>query len=262
MNKLLVIIASIFLIGCVTRTEFVVGTDGQGNEILKEKSDIDYVKAANDRINLAIRYIEMKQMTDAKINLEKAEQYNPGTENLYLAWGYYYSTVGDSLKAEKVYKIALDEYDSGSVNTNYGIFLCNEKRFKEANEHFMKAVAIPNYPRISFTYERAATCAFESGDNAKAGEYFEQAMNYGGNSPSLLYNYAYYSFGNGDVARADKLMRTFDMFEKNSSAQALMLKIRISTALGQYSSAEIYGRKLLQEYANSEEAKQYKSGNY
>src|SRR5574344_2161294 len=120
MNKLLVIIASIFLIGCVTRTEFVVGTDGQRNEILKEKSDIDYVKAADD-----------------KINLEKAEQYNPGTENLYLAWGYYYSTVGDSLKAEKVYKIALDEYDSGSVNTNYGIFLCNEKRFKEANEHFM-----------------------------------------------------------------------------------------------------------------------------
>src|SRR5574344_434455 len=91
MNKLLVIIASIFLIGCVTRTEFVVGTDGQGNEILKEKSDIDYVKAANDRINLAIRYIEMKQMTDAKINLEKAEQYNPGKENLYLAWGYYYT---------------------------------------------------------------------------------------------------------------------------------------------------------------------------
>lgn len=263
MNKLLIAIVFLSsLTGCVTSSEIVVGKDANGNEILREKSGINYEKAANDRINLAIKYIEYKQMAEAKINLEKAAEYNPDTENLYLAWGYYYSVVGDTKKAENVYQKALSEYNSGSVHTNYGVFLCSQKRYKEADDHFIKAVTEPNYPRISFTYERAATCAYESGDKAKAKEYFEQAMNYGGNSPSLLFNYAYFSYENGDFAQADKLMRTFDMFEKNDTPQSLFLKIKIATSIGQYSSAEIFGRKLVQLFPTAEETKQYKSGNY
>jgi type IV pilus assembly protein PilF len=41
-----------------------------------------------------------------------------------------------------------------------------------------------------------------------------------------------------------------------------LLKVKIATALGQYATAEIFGRKLIRKFPNSKEAKQYKQGEY
>lgn len=249
--------------GCVTTNEIVVGVDANGNEILRNVDGINYEKAANDRINLAVRYIQYKEMTLAKSNLELAQKYNPGTENLFLAWGYYYMTVEDFFNAERVYKEALDKFpNSGYVQTRYGAFLCSQKKYAEGEAYFKKAVNIPNYAAMSQTYEEAAICAYEAGEREKTGKYFELAMNYGGNNPSLLYNYAQYSFEEGDYQKADKLMRTFDMFEKNDTAQTLFLKIKIATQLGQYSTAEIYGRTLMAKFKDTPEGADYLKGNY
>lgn len=255
--------SAMLISGCVTTKEIVVGVDANGNEILRNVEGINYEKAANDRINLAVRYIQYKEMTMAKSNLELAEKYNPGTENLYLAWGYYYMTVEDYFNAEKVYKEALSKYPhSGYVLTRYGAFLCSQKKYSEADTMFLDAVKIPNYAAISSTYEEAAICSYDQGDRKRTASYFEQAMNYGGNSPSLLYNYAQFSYEEGDYQKADKLMRTFDMFEKNETAQTLFLKIKIATKLGQYSSAEIYGRTLMSKFKNTPEGTEYLKGNY
>lgn len=265
MNKLIIafLASAIMLTGCVTKNEIIVGKDADGNEIVREVNRINYPKAAVDRVNLALRYIELKEMTEAKINLEKAESYDPNTEILLLAWGYYYAVVEADKKADEYYQRAISKYpNSGTVYSNYGVFLCSRGHYEEADKMFVKAIEMPKYANMSYTYERAATCSYEAGDKAKSQKYFEQAMNYGGTSPSLLFNYASFSLEQGDAKKADKLMRTFDMFEKNNTPQSYMLKIKIASALGQYATAEILGRKLLKSFPDSEEAANYLKGNY
>ena len=53
--------SAMLISGCVTTKEIVVGVDANGNEILRNVEGINYEKAANDRINLAVRYVNIKK---------------------------------------------------------------------------------------------------------------------------------------------------------------------------------------------------------
>lgn len=261
MNKFLFISALCvsLLTGCISSTQIVVGKDADGNEIVREMDDFDVEKASKARTKLAVRFIQLKQMAEAKQNLELAESYMSGTEELYLAWGLYYATVGDNVNAKRVYEEGLNKYGSGAINTAYGSYLCSLHDYKQADEKFNNALLDAKYANISNTYAKAAVCAYESGDKTKAKEYFAKAMNYGGTSPSLLFNYATFSYELGEYAKADKLMRTFEMFEKTDTPQTLWLKIKIANKIGQLQTRKIYGDKLLRIFPNSDEATMYQA---
>ena len=264
MNKLLLAaVVSGVLTGCITSKEIIVGRDENGNEIVRKADDIDYNKAAQARINLAYSFMQQKEMSAAKENLNIAESYAPDLESLHLAWGRYFSIVGDYANSEQKYLLAIKENpESGMSYTHYGDFLCARGRRDEGLANLMKAVSQPKFAQMSVAYETAATCAYEAGKLDDSKIYFEKAMSYGGNSPSLLFNYAMFSFENGDYEKADKLMRSYDMYQHRDTAQTIYLKIRIAQKMGEYATSEIYGRKLLKGFPKSEEAKKYKAGEY
>lgn len=264
MNRLLLAaVATGLLTGCITSKEIIVGRDENGNEIVRKADDIDYEKAALARINFAYSFMQQREMSSAKENLNIAESYAPNLESLHLAWGRYYDIVGDYANAEKKYQTAIKEYpESGMSYTHYGSFLCSRGRRDEGLNNLLRAVSIPKFAQMSLAYEAAATCAYEAGKIDESKKYFEQAMSYGGNAPSLLFNYATFSFENGDYEKADRLMRNYDMFQHRDTAQTLFLKIRISQKMGEYASSEVYGRKLLKAFPKSEEAKKFKAGDY
>ena len=265
MNKVLLIAAlctPLFLVGCVSSTQIVVGTDKDGNEIFREVEQVDVKKASLARTKLAYRLIQIKHMSDAKVNLELAEKFYPDTEELFLTWGYYYATVGDDYNTKATYEAGIAKYDSGAINTAYGSYLCIKKQYKEAEERFLHALEDKKYANISTTYSRAAVCAYESGDVKKADDYFTKAMNYGGTSPDLLFNYATFSYEQQDYVRADKLMQTFEMFEKNDTPQTLFFKIKIANKLNQFQRKDIYAKKLLKLFPDSEEATKYNAEQY
>lgn len=259
---ILTVVVATLITGCVTTEQVIIGKDSEGNPVYRDVGQIDLEKASKDRINLALRFIQLRQMPEAKANLEIAENYNPGSQDILLAWGRYFSTVGDKVSAEKVYKDAISKYENGVTQTAYGSFLCNSGKYKEADAYFNKATSDPKYQNMSYTYTLAATCSFDSGDKAKAQQYFEKAMNYGGTSPELLFNYASFCNEIGDYVRADHLMQTFDMFNKNSTAQTLMLKIKIAQGLHQDDNVKALGSKLLRLFPKSNEAKNYAAGNF
>ncbi len=262
MNKSIAIsiLLATLLTGCITTQEVVVGKDSEGNEIVREVGSFDKEKAAISRINLANVLISQKDMTQAKNNLEIAESYNPGTIPLYLTWGYYYTTVRANEKARQVYEEAFHKYpDSGIVATHYATFLCSQGEYQRADTLFNQAVNIPKYSDISFTYSEAAKCADKSGNAAKTKEYYELAMNYGGSSAGLLYDYAKWSYKHNDLVKAQNLIETFDMFQKDATPQGLYLHYQIARAQGNLEEASNYGEKLVKRFSKSKEAKQYLS---
>lgn len=265
MNKyiLLSAISVLLMTACVSRHETIVGKDSNGKEIVQEIGYIDKEKASIARAKLAVNQINEGRITDAKKNLEIASDYDSSSEYVYLAWSYYYQSVKDEKNAVSWYEKTISLFpESGTGHTNYGSYLCALGRHEEAEEHFLKAVAIPSYSDMSRTYEEAAVCAYQYKKVDKAKIYFERAMDYGGTSPSLLYSYAKFSYLNNDFEKADSLMILFDKQVYKDNPAALLLKIKIATALGQYATAEIFGRKLLHKFPNSTEAKQYKQGEY
>ena len=264
LNRLFIaVVMAGMLTGCITSREVIVGRDANGNEIVRNVGNIDYQKAALARINLAHSFMDQKMMSSAKENLNIAEGYNPGTEQLELAWGRYYSIVGDVRNAEEKYKKVIASFpNSGMAFTQYGGCLCDNKRYDEGLQNLMQAISIPKFALIGNAYERAAVCAYESGQKEDSKLYFEQAINYGGNSASLFYNYAVFALEGGDAKKADQLMRNYDMFQYPDTPQTLYLKIKISQALGEYASSEIFGRKLIKYFPTSEETKKFKAGDY
>lgn len=265
MNKLILgmLIAGVALTGCVSKSEIIIGRDSEGNEITREIGNIDKTKACEARTKLAVSFIDMKNMAKAKENLDIAQSYSPDNLFLLLAWGYYYQTVEDDHNTNRIYEKVFSEYpESGDGYAYYGVYKCHKKQYAEAEKLFMTAISKPNYNQLGFAYEKAAICAYENNETAKAKRYFDEAMKYAGSNPSLLYAYALYSYENQDYVGADKLMRTYDMFQKYNTPATYFLKIKIATALGQYSTAEIFGRKLLNTYGDSVEAKKYRNGEY
>ena len=265
MNKYIFIsaISALLMTACVSRQEIIVGKDSNGNEIVQEVGYIDKAKASVARAKLAVNQINEGRIADAKKNLEIANDYDSSSEFVYLAWSYYYQSVKDEKNAVIWYEKTISLFpESGTAHTNYGSYLCGLGKVDEAESHFLKAVAIPTYSDMSRTYEEAAVCAYQYNKVDKAKTYFERAMDYGGTSPTLLYSYAKFSYLNNDFEKADSLMIIFDKHVHNDNPAALLLKVKIATALGQYATAEIFGRKLIRKFPNSKEAKQYKQGEY
>lgn len=257
------LLLSAVLAGCVTSKEVVIGKDADGNDIVKEVGVIDYKKASLARLRLANAYIAQKDMTKAKENLEIAQGYDPDSEILYLSWGNYYETVKDYVKARETYEDAYKKFpSSGNTMTRYANFLCRSNEMDRAEELYKKAVEIPKYTSIGYTYASAARCAADHDQNDKAGAYFEKAKQYGGSDPNTLYSYAVWSYSQNNCQKAQDLIGTFGLFVKDPSPQVLALRIKIEKCLKHHEEASDLGVILMKRFPRSQEARDYTKGKF
>ncbi|MDA7747063.1 type IV pilus biogenesis/stability protein PilW, partial [Psychromonas sp.] len=175
---LIVLLSLFFISACVSSETTTTAGKPSG-----EKMAFDPKAAANTRIQLALLYLEEKQMQQAKENLDKALEFEPKSAKVHRIFAYYYQKVNENEKANDYYKksISLDS-KNGDTYHNYGTFLCGEGKYKEAEEAFLKAIELTAYTRVARTYENAAVCAEESKDNQKAIFYYQYALSHSPNS--------------------------------------------------------------------------------
>ncbi|WP_375321892.1 type IV pilus biogenesis/stability protein PilW [Aliivibrio logei] len=151
--------------GCVTVNE--------ADDMSKE----EIIRAAEARITLGLSYLNAGNMIKARENLELAVQYAPDYYRSQTSLAYYYQQVEENELAEKAYKRALrSSSKNGNVLNNYGVFLCKNGRYEEAQQKFAQAIDQPYYYLVSASYENAAMCALGSGDKVTAKTYFERSL--------------------------------------------------------------------------------------
>ena len=123
------------LSGCVTQ-EFVAGSD----EIIQERV-INKKEAALARLKLALEYLKTGNTAQAQLNLERAEKLDDSVDGIYSSYAYYYQTVGETALADKAYLQALEDFpDNFNTRNNYGAFLCDNRRYEEAEKQFVLAI--------------------------------------------------------------------------------------------------------------------------
>ncbi len=131
--------------------------------------------SANTR--LGVGYMREGMYEPAMEALKKAVQQDSSYQPAHSAIAVLYERLGEEKLAEKHYRkaYALDPKDSLTLN-NYGQFLCQSGRYKEADKMFNTALKDPLYRRPETTLTNAGLCAARQGEQEKAMEYFRKAL--------------------------------------------------------------------------------------
>ncbi len=254
-SRLFLLLSIIWLSGCVTQT--TTSKTPSDDVVIRKGPDLN--EAAEQRLNLGLRYLQSGQIERAKHNLDKALQHAPNKASVQIGLAYYYQQVKEPQLAKKHYQRALRIDDNnGDYHNLYGSFLCDQKQYKLAEKHFMEAVDQPKYANVAATYENAGVCAKRAGKLRKAEDFFDKALDHNPKISRSLLEKAEFLFSKKKLFRARAFLSRHFAVSK-PSAQSLWLGIQIETVMGDTDALSSYGLQLTGLYPESEEADLYRA---
>lgn len=256
MNKFspvyLVLVAASLISGCVTQN---YGND-KDTPLIESESNNDEI--AMTRISLGLGYLKMGNTQQAKLNLEKAKRFSPNLVQVYTAFAHYFETVDEPELAIEAYEkaLSLNGQDADTLN-NYGVFLCRQERYLEAEKQILKAIAIPSYILVAQSYENLALCQLRAKQFDKAKSYLEKAIAHSPNRASSLLQMIRLQYAKSDYKLAQTYLSRYEKSTRRFSADALALAFKVYEKQGNRRTAKNYGNMLVKMFPNSFEAKQY-----
>jgi len=240
------------LSGCVTQnyendnTTPVVQNDATSNEI------------AMTRISLGLGYLKMGNTIQAKLNLEKAKRFAPNLVQVYTAFAHYYDTVNEAELAITAYEkaLSLNPNDADTLN-NFGVFLCKQERYDEAEKNILKAIAIPSYILVAKSYENIALCQLKAKNFDKAELYLNKAIEHNPLSGSSLLHMVQLQYAMSRFGDAEILLKRYEKATRRISPKALALAFKLYLKQHNKVIARNYAGMLVKMFPNSFEAQQY-----
>jgi type IV pilus assembly protein PilF len=220
----------------------------------KKDSSHANTKSAQVHTELAGLYFERAQAGIALDELDKALQADSDYAPAYGMRGLVHMSLREDKEAEEDFQksLRLDKTDSETQN-NYGWFLCQRGREKEAIPHFMAAVKNPLYKTPALAYLNAGICSQQIGSNKDAEEFLQKALQIQPGMPQALFAMAQLSFSVGDYASAKRYFARFSEKNDNLSAEQLWLAVRIERKLGNRNSEASYGSQLRRRFPDARE---------
>ena len=231
MKALLILILNLALLsGCAS-------TGGNRNRIDPAQTTNN---VASTNLDLGIQYMRNGNLQTALERLRRALEADPNYYATHNALGLLYQRLGDPVQAERHFKraISLNATDSGSKN-NYGLFLCQNNRFDEAERVFVAAANNPFYETPAIAYANAGTCALMNKQGASAEKFFRQALSISPEIPSALIQMAQLSYDQNNYLNARGYLQRFQSLSKHTAA-SLLLGIRIEQQLGDRNAVSSY----------------------
>ncbi len=238
------------LSGCITQSF-------ENNEpIVKNQANRDEMAAT--RVSLGLGYLKMGNMSQAKLNLEKAKTFSPNLVHVHTAFAHYYETVGEGKLAVDSFEQALSiKADSADTLNNYGVFLCRQGKFSAAEVQFLKAIAVPSYLLVSQSYENLSSCYLQSDDFDKAEMYLNKSIYHSPNRTNTLLQMVRLQYAKGNYKEGKHFLQKFERNTQRFTADSLSLAYKLYLKLGQRRTASNYANMLVKMYPQSWEGKQY-----
>jgi type IV pilus biogenesis/stability protein PilW len=248
--KLVTLTSALLLSACVTQSfendTPIVENNASNNEM------------AATRISLGLGYLNMGNMTQAKLNLEKAKRFAPDLVQVYTAFAHYYETVGeDELTVQSFEKALSIAPDDADTLNNYGVFLCRQDKVHQAEVQLLKAIAVPSYLLVAQSYENLASCYLQIDDFTKAEQYLNKAIAHSPNRTVTLLQMVRLQYGMGNYKEAKKFQQKFERNTHRFSPDSLALAYKVHWKLGQRKTAKNYANMLVRMYPQAWESKQY-----
>jgi type IV pilus assembly protein PilF len=248
-----VAVLSAFLNGCTT-------TSASKGELPTSSDQTDNQKRARIRLQLAISYYEQRQYPTALDEIKQALQADPGLADAYSVRALVYMDMGEVRLADENFQHAmqLSPYNP-ELSNNYGWFLCQNGRAKDAMEYFDRALKNRSYQSPAKALNNAGTCSLKLKDAAAAERYFVQAFQLDPGNPSVNANLAKVYFDRRDYDRAHFYINRVIKAEV-MTADVLWLAIKIEHKLGDRAAESSLATQLRRRHPNSAEFAFYQRG--
>jgi type IV pilus assembly protein PilF len=205
--------------------------------------------------DLAGGYYERGQMAIAIEELNRAVATDPNYAPAYNIYGLVYAMLGDDRKAEQSFQRALELAPNDSeVHHNWGWYLCQHKREREALAQFEIAVSNSLYRTPEIALVNAGRCAQTMGDVRSAESYFRRALAAQPGNALASYGIALIAYREARYDEARNWMKSV-MQTTTAPPEAIYLGLCIERKLGDSQAELSYSSQLRNRYPDSVEAK-------
>ena len=217
------------------------------------------------RMQLAVGYFEQGKYAYALDEAKLALAADPNYADAYGMRGLIYQQMGENALAEdnfvRARKLAPANPD---LANNYGSFLCQQGRVREALPLFDAALGNRSYRSPASAANNAGSCALKIKDYASAERYLLQALQWTPDLPATNANLAkvYFEKRERDLVRAGFFINRLNKVAKMESltADVLWLAIKVQHKLGDTDAETGWATQLRRHHSGSAEYAAYQRG--
>lgn len=230
--------AAALLAGCVSG-----GTSGR---------PIDGAAAADSNMKLGVAYMNQGQMALAKEKLERAARQDPRSAEAQFALGELYNRLNQPRDADRHYRNAMQlAPDKLEIVNGYATFLCTSGQTDRALAEYEKLMHNPLYNRQPAAATNAGMCLRDQKRHADSVRFFETALAKQPDWIEAAVQLADVQITLGNPAQARRVVDQFQSM-RNSSTM-LLIGVRAAVAQADCGAAEVYSRKLRNDFGSSRE---------
>src|SRR5690606_28282017 len=172
-----------------------------------------------------------------------------------------YETINDSAKAGEHYRRAAElKPKGGSVNNNNGWFLCRQGQYAEAETYFQRALADPFYQTPALALSNSGSCLLHAGKRVEAEAALRKALALDPDDAEALLQLGVILYDKGEYLNARAFVQRYEAVGA-PRPESLLLGRNVELRLGNGDAAREYTRKLLQEFPDSQQARQLEAKN-
>jgi type IV pilus assembly protein PilF len=216
MKRLVVVLLSLTLAGCVTETS--------GPQPPQAASETDQIQAL---VDLGMGYVRNRDYIRAKEVLLRALEIDPNSHPAHNALALVHQVEGDYKLAELHFKRATTDRSYSRAFNNYGAFLFSEGRFREAVEKLEIAAEDTFYENRPLVFENLGVAYMRLGDQANAERSFVRAARLNPTMPRALLELAHMRYEQQNYVESRQYYRQF-VNSSEQSARSLLLCVRLS----------------------------------
>ena len=266
MRALAALLLAAALAGCTTtttQTSSVPSTDSARPANAPADPAADLARRVRVRLELASAYFSRGQMDVALEEVNRALALDPSQVPALNLRALIQANLGDATGAEATFRRALTlaPRDVDAMQ-NYSWFLCQQKRYPEADAQFEQMLVLPGNREPARTLLAQGVCRAFAGDSDGAERALTRSFELDPANPATAVNLAELLLRRGEPDRARFYIRRVNSQPARVNAQTLWLAARIEHRLGNDTGAREFGAQLRSRFAESREALAFERGRF
>lgn len=220
-------------------------------------------RLARARLELAGLYFGQGQFATALEETRVALANKPDMPEAYSLRALIYAAMGDLRQAEESFQRTLQLFPAdGNTMHNYAWFMCQQRRYAEADALFVKTLAQQQYREVTRTLLAQGVCQARANNWTEAERILARAFELDPSSPVVAFNLSEVLLRRGELERARFYVRRVNSVPEQVTAQSLWLAARVERRLGNFDVLQEIGRQLRERFPQSPETIQFERGRF
>jgi type IV pilus assembly protein PilF len=145
---------------------------------------------------------------------------------------------------------------------NYAWFVCQMRRFDDAESMFLKALAEPQYREAQRTLLARGVCLVRADRLTQAQDVLSRAYEMDPANPFTGYHLSEVLFMRGEYERADFYLQRVLAQAQSASPRSLWLAVRLAHRRGDDAEVRLWGQRLRERFPQAPEALRFEQGRF